>query len=138
MSSILTDKSTAPDDKILSGVLGRSFNSWIEIKASIQERHGAAREEWKYYGATSGWVLKFLIKKRNMFFMIPGEKHFTLGFVFGDRAVGAIEQSKLPDAMIREVKEAKRYAEGRGLRIDIRNRTAIRNVLTLVDIKVQN
>jgi hypothetical protein len=138
MSSVLTDKSTTPDDRMLSGVLGKSFKHWAGIKASIQKQHGAAREEWKYYGAKSGWVLKFLIKKRNLFFLIPGEKRFTLGFLFGDRAVGSIEQSALPDAMIREVREARKYAEGRGLRIDVRNRGDVRNVLTLVDIKMHS
>lgn len=138
MSSALTDKSSKPDDQTLSGVLGTSFKRWIEIRNSITEQHGTTREEWKYYGAKSGWVLKLLLKKRNLFFLIPGEKYFTLGFLFGDRAVEAIENSSLPAAMIREVKDARRYAEGRGLRIDVRNRTTVSHVLKLVDIKVQS
>jgi hypothetical protein len=136
MSSVLVDKSSLPDDKILSRVLGASFKVWTEIKTSIAEEHGATKEEWKYYGGKSGWVLKLLLKKRNLFFLIPGEKHFTLGFVFGERAVGAIEKSDLPAAIIREVKDARRYAEGRGLRIDVRNRTTVGQVLNLVTIKV--
>ena len=138
MSSTLTDRSLEPDDQILSGTLGASFKSWTEIKNAITEEHGTTREEWKYYGAKSGWVLKLLLKKRNLFFLIPGDKHFTLGFVFGDRAVEAIEKSRLPAAMIREVKDARRYAEGRGLRIDVRNRTPVSHVLKLVDIKVHS
>jgi hypothetical protein len=137
MSSILIDKSLRPDDQMLSGVLGASFKSWTEIKASITEQHGATKVEWKYYGAKSGWVLKLLLKKRNLFFLIPGKKHFTLGFVFGDRAVDAIEHSTLPAPMIREVKDARRYAEGRGLRIDVRNRTTVNYILKLVEIKVR-
>jgi hypothetical protein len=138
MSSTLTDKFLKPDDQILSGALGASFKSWTEIKNAITEEYGATREEWKYYGAKSGWVLKLLLKKRNLFFLIPGEKHFTLGFVFGDRAVEAIQKSRLPAAMIREVNDARRYAEGRGLRIDVRNRTPVSHVLKLVDIKVHS
>lgn len=138
MSSTLIDKSLKPDDQILSVALGASFKSWTEIKNAITEEHGTTREEWKYYGAKSGWVLKLLLKKRNLFFLIPGDKHFTLGFVFGDRAVEAIEKSRLPAAMIREVKDARRYAEGRGLRIDVRNRTHVSHVLKLVDIKAHS
>jgi hypothetical protein len=134
----LIDKSLKPDDKILSVALGASFKSWTEIKNAITEEHGTTREEWKYYGAKSGWVLKLLLKKRNLFFLIPGDKHFTLGFVFGDRAVEAIEKSSLPPAMIREVRDARRYAEGRGLRIDVRNRTHVSHVLKLVDIKAHS
>jgi hypothetical protein len=138
VSSTLKDKSLKPDDQILSVALGASFKSWTEIKNAITEEHGTTREEWKYYGAKSGWVLKLLLKKRNLFFLIPGDKHFTLGFVFGDRAVEAIEKSSLPPAMIREVRDARRYAEGRGLRIDVRNRTHVSHVLNLVDIKAHS
>jgi len=138
MASVLTDKSPAPNDRALARVLGASFKHWTEIRASLQKEYGPASEEWKYYGVKSGWALKYLLKKRNLFFLIPLEKHFTIGFIFGDRAVGAIEQSTLPPALIREVRDARRYAEGRGLRIDVRNRAAVRQVLTLVDIKVNS
>ncbi len=135
MSSILTDKTPTPDDQILAGVLGASFKSWTEIKTSVAEHHGATKEEWKYYGAKSGWVLKLLLKKRNLFFLIPGRKQFTLGFVFGDRAVEAIEHSDLPAAMIREVRDARRYAEGRGLRIEVRNRAMVTRILKLARVR---
>ena len=137
MSSILIDRSHTPDDEILSGVLGASFKSWTEIKPSITEQHGATREEWKYYGGKSGWVLKLLLKKRNLFFLIPDRKHFTIGFVFGDRAVDAIGRSTLPATMISEVRKARRYAEGRGLRIEVRNRTTVKQILKLVEIKAR-
>ena len=139
VSSILADKSEAPDDRILSAVLGETaFKRWTGIKASIESAHGATKDEWKFYSAKSGWVLKLLLKKRNLFFMIPGEKKFTLGFLFGDRAVEEISRSELPATMIREVKDARRYAEGRGLRIEVRNREAVNHVLKLVDIKVHS
>jgi len=138
MGSILTDKSEAPDDQILAGVLGgTAFKRWAGIKGSIEAEHGPTINEWKYYNAKSGWVLKLLLKKRNLFFMIPAEKTFTLGFLFGDRAVEEIGRSGLPARIIREVKNARRYAEGRGLRIEVRNREAVNHVLKLVDIKVR-
>jgi hypothetical protein len=132
------EKSRKPDEKELSGVLGSSFKTWVEIRDSVRKEHGPAVEEWKYYGAKSGWVLKFLLKKRNLFFMFAQEKYFRLAFIFGDKAVDAIAESDLPSALIREVKEARRYAEGRGLRLEIRNRSSIKDVLTLVNIKVHS
>lgn len=138
MASILTDRSTPPDDSILSDALGASYKTWTALKASIAKEHGETREEWKYYNAKSGWVLKLLLKKRNLFFMIPGGKFFTLGFLFGDRGVDAICHSSLPPSMVREIKEARRYAEGRGLRVEVRNRSALRHALELVAIKVKS
>ena len=138
MSSAFMDKSSPPDDKALSGVLGNSFKTWVEIRDSVRREHGPAVEEWKYYGAKSGWTLKFLLKKRNLFFLSAQEKFFRIAFIFGDSAVDTIAKSDLPPALIREVKEAKRYAEGRGLRLEIRSRSSVRDVLKLVDIKVHS
>jgi hypothetical protein len=138
MSSIFTEKSKMPDARALAGVLGVSYNYWEEIDGSIRKSHGATRQEWKFYGAKSGWQLKLLLKKRNLFFMVPYEKHFLIVFLFGDKAVEAVEKSDLPPAMIQELKDARRYMEGRGLRVDVRTRAAVKHVLTLVEIKINN
>lgn len=138
MSSAFMDKSSPPDDRAFSAVLGNSFKTWVEIRDSVQKEYGPAVEEWKYYGVKSGWTMKFLLKKRNLFFLSAQEKFFRIAFVFGDRAVDTIAKSDLPPALIREVKDAKRYPEGRGLRLEVRNRSLVRDVLKLVDIKVRS
>ena len=118
--------------------LGTSYRLWEAIRESLAEAHGALVEEWKHYGAKSGWTMKTLLKKRNLFFFIPHEKSFRIGFVFGDKAVAAMAQSDLPRAVIDEVTNAKRYVEGRGLRIDVRNRADVQTVMKLVSIKIEN
>jgi len=138
MPSILTDKSLVPDDRALGAALGASFRIWTELRSAIDSAYGPVTPEWKHYGAKSGWVLKVLRGKRNLFFMIPGKGQFAASFVFGDRAVDAIEESGLPQSIVTAVKGARRYAEGRGLRLEVRNRAVASRVLKLVDIKVHN
>jgi hypothetical protein len=79
-----------------------------------------------------------LLKKRNLFFCIPGEGYFTIAFVFGDKAVRVVEESDLPVRMIRELQSARRYAEGRGLRIEVRKHSEIDHVVRLAAIKAGN
>ena len=67
-----------------------------------------------------------------------GDKYFKVAFVFGDKAVKAIEESDLPPALIREVKGAKRYMEGRVLRIEVKKKEQINAVIKLTAIKVNN
>ena len=95
-------------------------------------------EEWKYYSPKSGWILKSLNKKRNLFFFTPCQKYFRISFVFGDKAVAAIEKSDLPAAMIEEIRKAKKYAEGRGLRLEARTSSDLEHVKKLLAIKVMN
>ncbi len=44
----------------------------------------------------------------------------------------------MPEAIKVELKNARKYAEGRGLRIDIKSAKDVENIRKLVEIKVKN
>jgi hypothetical protein len=138
MTNNFLDKSSKPSNEMLSDALGRSYKYWQEIKDILGDQYGKLTEEWKYYSAGSGWTLKLLLNKRNLFFFSPCEKYFRLTFIFGNKAVNEVEHSNLPDKIIEELINAKRYIEGRGLRIDVKKKTDVTNILKLVAIKVHN
>ena len=137
-ASVFEDKDTRPDDKMLAKALGKSNRLWLQIKKNLKAEYGELIDEWKFYGRKSGWVLKTLRKKRNLFFFIPLEGSFQVSFVFGEKAVVAVEKSGLPQGLITELKNARKYAEGRGLRIDVKNSADVEHVKKLVEIKVNN
>ncbi len=136
--SVFDDKATKPDDQMLAGALGKSNRLWRKIKEHLEAEYGELTEEWKFYGAKSGWILKTLRKKRNLFFLIPLDGAFRVAFVFGDKAVAAVEQSGLPRGLVTELKNARKYAEGRGLHIDVKNSTDVEHIKKLLEIKVHN
>ena len=137
-SNRFMDKAVQPNDKSLVKVLGKSYQHWKEIKNHLEKEYGETTEEWKYYGAKSGWVLKTLLKKRNLFFFVVRGKQFGVSFVFGDKAVSAVERSDLPKSLIDELVNAKKYAEGRGLRIEVRSRKDVEQIKKLINIKISN
>ena len=59
-------------------------------------------------------------------------------FVFGDKAVSIIEKSDLPKNIIEEIKNARKYAEGRGLRILLKKPNDVKLVLKLTEIKISS
>lgn len=127
-----------PTDSLLRAAIGETFSHVEHIRAFVKEKYGATTEEWKFYGQKYGWQLKTFLKKRNLFFIIPLESSFKIVFIFGDRAVEAIEKSDVSEALISEVVGAKKYAEGRGLSIDIKDQKALKDVEILIDIKINN
>lgn len=137
-ASVFDDKATLPDDKMLAGALGKSSWLWLQIKKHLKAEYGELIEEWKFYGQKSGWILKTLRKKRNLFFFIPLKGSFQVSFVFGEKAVAVVEKSDLPQKLITELKNARKYAEGRGLRIDVKNSADLEHIKKLVEIKVNN
>jgi hypothetical protein len=136
--SIFSDKATKPTGQMLAKALGKSNRLWQEIKKHLKAEHGELTEEWKFYGQKSGWILKTLRKKRNLFFFIPFEGSFRVSFVFGDKAVASAEQSDLPQDLITTLKNARKYAEGRGLQIDVKRSADVKNIMKLVQVKVDN
>ena len=138
MPSIFIDKSVKPDNIILSDALKTTYKFWEEILKSLSEEYGKLDIEWKYYGRKTGWLLKLFYKKRNMFFLIPNKRYFTLAFIFGDNAVSEIEKSDLPESLKNEIRNTQKYAEGRGLRIDVKKHSEIKNIKKLVGIKIRN
>lgn len=136
--NIFMDKSVKPDNAMLEKAFGPAYKLWQDIRTSLEKDYGPLTEEWKHYGAKSGWTLKLMMKKRNLFFVGPRDKYFLVAFVFGDKAVAAVEQSALPKEMIDELKNATKYAEGRGLRFDVKTAKDVKHVKLLAGIKVEN
>lgn len=137
-SSVFTDKTAEPTESRLARALGATAPIWAELRGYLEEEYGTLTDEWKFYSTKSGWVRKTLLKERNLFFFTPLDGYFRLGFVFGDRAVAAAEASGLAEEIKEELRSARKYAEGRGLVIDVRSSKDIEAVKTLVEIKVSH
>jgi hypothetical protein len=135
-TSVFADGSKKPDNKRLLRAIGKSGPHWTAIKTHIVKKHGEPLELWKYYGPKAGWVLKVLLKKRNLFFLTPLKGYFRIAFVFGEKAATAVEKSNLPATIKKNLRDARRYVEGRGLRIEVKSERAARNVKKLIDIKI--
>ena len=137
-ASLFDDKSVKPDEKALLKAIGKTAGYWKKIKSNLENEYGELNEDWKYYGQKTGWLLKVLRKKRNLFFCIPLKGSFQITFVFGEKAVSAVQNSDLPEPIKQELKNARKYAEGRGLRIDVKSAKDVKNIQKLVQIKVKN
>jgi hypothetical protein len=137
-ASVFDDKTTKPDEMALLKAIGKRAVHWKKIKGNLEKDYGELIEDWKYYGQKTGWLLKVLRKKRNLFFFIPLKGIFRIAFVFGEKAVCAVESSDLPETIKQELKNTRKYAEGRGLRIDVKSAKDVENIRKLVEIKVKN
>lgn len=137
-SSILDDKSIKPTANQLRKVLGRMKKLWDELRDSIAEHHGPVSEEWVHAGKNYGWSLRLKRKKRAILYMTPCDGFFRVAFAFGEKAVEAAHESNLPVSALNLVDNAPKYPEGRGVRMEIKNRKDIRIAETLAAIKMAN
>ena len=135
---IFMDKNIRPAESEVKIVLKTSYKFWPELIKYIEDNFGPVNKEWKFYGK-GGWNCKVLYKKRNLFFFVPYKGFFRIGFIFGEKAVSAVKKSDhLTQSIKTDLSNAKKYAEGRGIRIDVKNRKTLEVVKELVKIKIEH
>jgi hypothetical protein len=93
-------------------------------------------QEWNSYSRKAGWSLRLKRKDRNILYLTPCEGCFFVSFALGDKAVEAARQSRLPQRVIRMINEARRYAEGTGIRIEMKKPKDIEIAKQLAAIKL--
>jgi hypothetical protein len=130
--NLFLDKAAPPTNAQVARALGPRAVYLAELKRCIP---APASEQWKFYGKTIGWTLKLLTGKRNLCFIVIRKGYFTIAFVLGNKAVQEVERSALPSAVVQELKTARRYVEGRGIRFEVRSRRALGHAKILLAIK---
>jgi hypothetical protein len=136
--SAFDDKSKAPHENDLKKVLGRTFAHWNDLITHVSAEYTPLEEKWIYSGAKWGWSLRLKQKKRTVLYMTPCKGYFFVGFVLGEKAVKAARDCALPDSVLSAIDGAIRYAEGRGVRLEIRSKSALGGVKKLAAVKMAN
>ena len=75
-------------------------------------------------------------KKRAILYLTPRSKHFLVGFALGEKAVKIALDSGLPPTVASTVENAKRYPEGRAVRLEIRFKKDLAGVRILAEAKM--
>lgn len=118
--SCFDDKSAPPSESALRAALGESSPLWSELIQRIATRYAPLEEVWGFSGKSAGWGLRLRHGERTILYMTPREGHFLASFALGEKAVKVAHESKLPRAVLDVIAAAPRYAEGRGVRLEIR------------------
>jgi len=129
-------KPQKPTDAELAAALGTAKALWDQLLASLANEHNLTVQEWNSYSRKAGWSLRLKLKERNILYLAPCQGCFFASFALGDKAVQAARQSGLPQSVVKIINEAKRYAEGTAVRIEIKNAKDIETVTKLAGIKL--
>lgn len=135
-SSIFMDKTSIPTDEDLKQALGDKYDLWMEIRAGVFQKYPDGKEEWNFPGKKYGWSFRIKDKKRAIIYFLPWKEEFRVAFVFGGKAFEAIKESDISPKIVSDLESAKVYAEGRGIRIPVPDRSGLKDIFSLIDIKL--
>ena len=133
--SIFTNKQQVPDEKELKLALDQSYVLWKQIHDMVLGKYPNGTKEWNFPGKKYGWSYRIKDKKRAILYFLPRDSHFLVAFVFGDKALKTILDSDIDDKIKTDLTNARKYAEGRGVRIQA-TKDVIPDIEKLVDIKL--
>ncbi|MGL2966289.1 DUF3788 domain-containing protein [Flavobacterium sp. XGLA_31] len=138
MKSIFTNKNEIPTTVSLKKALGETFEVWKKFEEFTKDHYPNAKSEWHFSGEKFGWSYRIKDNKRVLLYLLPRENFFKTAFVFGQKATEKILESAISESIKTELKSAKVYAEGRGIRIDVRNQSNSGDIQKLITIKIDN
>jgi hypothetical protein len=138
LKSIFTDKSKEPSTGQLEKDLGDSYHLWTTLVEFTKQLYPQLIERWHYSGDKFGWSFRLCDKKRVIVYLLPRHKFFKVAFVFSEKATDQVLESNVPAKMKKELINAKAYAEGRGIRIEVRDKSTIEEIMKLIMIKINN
>ncbi len=137
-TSIFMDLEKTPKTNDLIKPLGSTFPIWMEIRNFVFEKYPAATEEWHVSVKKYGWGFRIKDKKRAIIYLSPRKDFFKIAMVFGQKATDRILASDISDFIKNEIRNARVYAEGRVIRLEIEDTSFINDIKKLIEIKIAN
>lgn len=134
--SAFDDRSRPPKDDELAAVLGRGATNWNRLKDRVAARCGPVSEVWGWSGMNFGWGLRIKQRERVILYLTPCRGYFLASFALGEKAVEAARESRLPAGVLKAIEDAPKYAEGRGVRFEIRRASDVASIEALAVLKL--
>ncbi len=136
--SAFEDKAHPPTGEDLKVVLGKAHGLWLKLHLHVDSKFAPVSPEWGYSGKAYGWGLRLKTDKRTVLYMTPCHGYFLASFALGEKAVAAAQSSKLSPWVLDAIEKAPKYAEGRGVRLEVKSAADLRQIELLADIKMAN
>jgi hypothetical protein len=127
-----------PTGAELTAELGRTKVLWDRLLEVLTHDCGLDSQEWNSYSRKAGWSLRVKHRARNVLYLSPHKGCFTASFALSDRGVRAARAAGFPPPVLKIIDDARRYAEGTAIRIEVRAAKDIRIVEKLAAIKLTN
>ena len=136
--SAFDDKTREPGPEEVEAVLGSTAELWKLLISELGTRFDPLALDWRFSGKKWGWGLRLKQKKRAVVYLTPTEGFFLAGFALGQKAVDAAFDNGLPRKVLDTIESAPKYAEGRGVRLEVHSTEDVDSVLLLAKIKMAN
>jgi hypothetical protein len=131
----LTDENTFPSESILKKVLGRSYDTYLEL-LNLYDSNDLAYE-WRYYRDGKAWLCKVQKKKRTIVWMSAWKGYMKAAIYFPERYMDDILKLGISDDTKNKIMKTKNVGKSKPCIFEIRNKKALRDLEQVMKFKIQ-
>jgi hypothetical protein len=134
--SAFDDKTNPPGPDDLAPVLAGAWPAWAQLREALDDAIGPVTGQWAFTSKSTGWGYRVKRGDRVIVYMTPQRGQLLVGFVLGEKAVREAHASDLPAGVLATIEAAKQYAEGKGVRFELTDASAVPSMVALARIKL--
>lgn len=131
----LTDKSVYPDESILRGVLGRSYQAYCALLELFDRNE--MLHEWRYYADGKAWLCKVQKKKRTIVWMSVWKGFMKAGIYIPERLLDKVFELPMSEETKERIRTTKNVGKSKPCIFEIRNQKILKDMDIVMQFKIQ-
>lgn len=137
MDNAFKGTTVPPKAEKMSAVLGAAKPLWDRLLSELTGELALTRE-WGSSSPKLGWSLRLKRGDRIIVYLAPHHGGFQASFALGQKAIQSAIASGLPAQVVRTIREARKYAEGTAVRLEVKAASDVDVVKTLARAKLDH
>ena len=130
----LRDGNVYPDDSVLEGILGASFDSYKKLLGMFTRAD--MTHEWRYYRDGKAWLCKVQKKKKTIIWMSAWKGFMQATIYFPDKYAGALTGLPIAEETRNRIRSAKRVGKSIPCMFEIRNDAVLKDLERVMEYKI--
>jgi len=131
----LTDKSVYPDETILKGVLGRSFQSYRALLELFDQNE--MFYEWRYYMDGKSWLCKVQKKKRTIIWMSAWKGFMKAAIYVPEKHLDKIYELPISEETKERIQQTRNVGKSKPCIFEIRNQKVLKDLDKVMQFKIR-
>lgn len=132
---IFTDRNIKPTARMIDSAIGEAVRGWKELNDFLSTTM-KLKGELKFYGVNYGWAIRYAKSGKSVIALYPAENSFTAQIIMKHEQVEAALKHRLSVETKAAMERAHNFKEGRWVYLDIGPSGDIKDVETLVSVRV--
>ena len=136
--SYFVSRTEIPTGASVKTILSRAREGWVDLVTYLREAYNLSGELHFMYGQRYGWALRFRRSTRLILAMYPNRGCFTVQIILGQHQVKPAFTMGLSAHVLKVLRAAHAYPEGRWLFIPVKSVRIARELRPLIALKISS